>query len=64
MNAESEKDTKRCSGVALVREMCHKKPDFKIAWAESVEPVQLLIKNRLMCLKLKHEPIGLFLKTL
>lgn len=36
--------------------MCSKKPDLKKAWAESVEPVQSLIRNRFICLKLKEEP--------
>lgn len=58
MDEEFEKAVHRCNGVASVRKLCGKKPEFKRRWTESVEPVQFLIRNRFQRLKLKDEPVG------
>ncbi|XP_041378644.1 uncharacterized protein LOC121390784 [Gigantopelta aegis] len=55
---EVEALLKKCNSVADIRTMATKNPHIKPAWLELVQPLQSLIQNRFLRLKLKEEPIG------
>ncbi|WAR05994.1 LOW QUALITY PROTEIN: hypothetical protein MAR_021363 [Mya arenaria] len=57
LDEETEKKLNRCNGMSSVRELLKKEPDLEPKWVESIEPIQSLIENRFMRLRLKDEPI-------
>ena len=57
LDEESEKILKRCNSMAELRTAAVKQPQLVEKWKESVEPVQALVQNRFLRLKLKEEPI-------
>ena len=54
---ETERQLKKCNSMAAIRSLATNKPGLKQKWLESVEPVQSLVRNRFMRLKLKEEPV-------
>ena len=55
---ESESNFKKCGSMAEIRAFVQRKPEIQTQWKESVEPIQSLVRNRFMRLRLKDEPIG------
>ncbi|XP_052286545.1 uncharacterized protein LOC127882125 isoform X2 [Dreissena polymorpha] len=53
---EHEKEFQKCNSMAQLREVAAKKPEVKVKWRESIEPVQSTIRNRFLRLKLKDHP--------
>ena len=57
LDEESEKLLKRCNSMAELRTTAVKHPQLVEKWKQSIEPVQSLVQNRFLRLKLKDEPI-------
>ena len=51
-----EQKLRQCNSMSDIRTAASKQPDLRVAWVDSVEPVQSLLRNRFTRLKLKDEP--------
>ncbi|XP_014676820.1 PREDICTED: uncharacterized protein LOC106816715 [Priapulus caudatus] len=53
---EVEAKLKSCNSTNGIRQVAEGKDDIKAGWAESIEPVQSVVRNRFSRLKLKDDP--------
>jgi hypothetical protein len=56
VSKEVEAKLKSCNSMSGIRQVAEGKDDIKAGWAESIEPVQSVVRNRFSRLKLKDAP--------